>query len=257
MAASKSKAKAKAKAKAAKEAKVAEEMKTQTPTQEEVQIAENILAEADPKEMRSLMATMVYHLKKEGKASTSILDSRDEERKEWRRHKDSKKTTTTKQSVVSVTKSGHKKGWWSQEEMDKTIGEKKGKTLRESGKIGWRPCQKTGSVEAHRIEWRREEEVDETMDVDENRLDVSGEMDGDKDDMSLLGLDKTEGKSLVKTEPETEMSKMKVKIDSFHTNADKHLQKTQQDLLDVKRVNNKILSSKTKAKIPRRAEEGR
>ena len=128
---------------------------------DEIAEAKRVLAGVDKKGHRAAMAKMSHWLKQNSKENAEAIESRGSERAAFlekilvqeMRDKSAKKVQINEKSTRVSRRKNAEIHEWTAEKMDAELGAKKGKFLRESGKIASQPCSVTGSTDPDVIEW--------------------------------------------------------------------------------------------------------
>ena len=206
------------------------QLKNVAPTEAELKKAREVLEKAGEKGFRSKQQSMMQFIKDQPDAAVSV--SRGDERKRYIElflvHQMRCQDAVKKVSVVKGEKNTDKKfidlHWWSEETMDKEMGAMKAQGLRDSKKLPFRPCQLTGSKEAHMIEWGVPIEWESFSSSTWNEIKITADQDaveGDEELLTLGGIvanSSTPNAVIVKEEGKSGLDVIKEKMKEFIDN---------------------------------------
>ena len=162
------------------------------PTAEELHAARQVLAGASDKVLRAKMAAMSSWLK--SNPDEVVKDSRGSDRRAYLekflvrqlRAKALEKNTTSSKTHVSSDASFKGVLWMAQEEMDDTIGPRKGKLWRESEKLPWAPCPVTGSTDDLLKVWGIPRNWQRMTEEDFNKLETTATTEGSEANAQMV-----------------------------------------------------------------------
>jgi hypothetical protein len=223
------------------------------PTDEELETVRQIVA-GDPKIKKAKMASMSHYLKlfPDDKASNSRGDSRTEYMELFLVHQMRQKAGATLTSTFSTEANQHRftdLHWWSEETMDKNLGQEFAKHWRESKLVPSKPNSLTGSTDPKHLEWGVPQNWERLQESDLRRLMIEHQSeDADESDMKLVldasvfnrPADESAGGATssgadASTGP-TQMAKLAASIKALRDEPEKHARKYNDMSLALKRV---------------------
>jgi hypothetical protein len=219
------------------------------PTASELAEARKVMQ--DGKVAKSKMACMSAWLKANGAGNDDVKESRGDKRKEyldaWLVHMMRSKLTTNSTAVITTT-SDHDEDiehvyWWSQETMDKELGEQKSKLWRESGKLTPRPDPLTSNTDDPYKEFPVPRSMTRHAKGNGTLVNVKSEGTGDEADINMLSQHATTPVD-IKTEKETTIGIMEGKVTAMKADPKPTYRKMNEFMLEAKELSVKIIGVK-------------